>query len=126
MNDAQDSAKFSVLYENKQTNLFRFSNELVFEKSQNFKLGLKSNIYLFSTSTIIKPWHRPSFETTFWANFNLFQKLYFYADIMYISGIKGNNALNVKSENFYNLNDIVDVTLKIEYKLSDRFGIYVY
>jgi hypothetical protein len=118
-----DSSKFSLSYDSKGTQLFKLSTEVVFEKSQAFKIGLKAEYFSYNTSSLSQAWHRPSFEFTSWLTYNLYGKLYFYLDIFYISGIK---SYNFTSNKEYSLNDVIDVSLKIDYKLNERFSIFLY
>ncbi len=123
VNGKSDSSKFDIYYDPGNSSLFKWKNEITFQPTQDLKLGLKATYYNYQMDTLKQAWHRPSLDVTAFASYNMFNKVWFSADVYYLSGIK---AKNYTSGKIYDLNEIIDVNLSANYKYNDRFSFFMY
>jgi outer membrane receptor protein involved in Fe transport len=76
----------------------------------------------WKTDVIAAAWHRPSFQSSMGIQYNLKQKIYFNAEMYYISGLQG---INLESNRTVKLKNIADLSLKTEYRFSKTFSAFV-
>jgi len=76
----------------------------------------------WKTDVLAKAWHRPAFQSSLGVQYNLKRKIYFNAEMYYLSGIQG---LNLESNTTVKLKDIVDLSLKSEYRFSSSFSAFL-
>ncbi len=69
-----------------------------------------------------KPWHRPTATAGAFIGYNWKDKLRIKADIYYIGGIV---ARNFVSNEEVNLDAIVDVNLRAEYRFTDKISVFL-
>jgi len=122
VNSPSDTTKFTVVYDKDNASAFNLNGELTYD-SKSFRTGLKLDYYSYQVGDAIKKaWHRPSFIGTFFASYSIYKKIVLKSDIYYIGCI---SAINLVSNKETNLKDIVDVNLKAEYRLSDKFSTFL-
>jgi len=121
VNKATDNSKFDIHYDNAK--VVKWKTELGYEPLQTVKLGLRATYFNYQTDTLRQAWHRPTFDATAYASYNMFNKIWFTTEIYYMAGIK---AKDVKTGTQINLNDIVDINISANYKINDRFSVFAY
>lgn len=77
INSKQDTAKFTVQYENDFTNVLNFSGELGYTYAEKFRLALKADFYNYGLANLEEAWHRPTLTTTLLGSYNFNNKLFF-------------------------------------------------
>lgn len=122
VNGVADSSRFDVFYA-KNASVLKLRTDLGYEPSQALKIGLRATYFHYQTDTISHAWHRPAFDATAYVNYNMFNKLWFSAEAYYLAGIK---AKNYQSGNEYTLDDIIDINLSANYKINERFSVFLY
>ncbi|MFN0047783.1 MAG: hypothetical protein ACKVOU_01520 [Cytophagales bacterium] len=121
VNSVKDNSKFEIYYDN--ASLLKFKAEISYQPTQRFQLGLKGAYFQYKTATFQHAWHRPSIDISTYASYNLFSKIWFTGEIYYLGGIK---AVDYKTSSEINLNDIVDINITANYKINDRFSVFMY
>jgi hypothetical protein len=130
-NSFTDSSKFTVLY-NLTTAVVNLGGALSYEVTETFRFGVNLDYYNYTSSsfdknkytnsTSNKSYHRPNFVGTLSGTYNLYKKIFFNADIYYLSGLTGKNFISDKE---VKLNSIVDANLKVNYKFSNVFSAFL-
>jgi hypothetical protein len=120
-NSFTDTSRFTVLYD-KSANVLNLEGDLGYELTETFRVGLNLNYFNYGTTTFAKAYHRPNFITRLSATYNLYKKIYFNADIYYISGLYGRNFISKKD---VALPTIVDLNLKLDYRVSNVFSAFI-
>lgn len=119
-NSATDSSRFSVLYD--KAGVFALDGGLFYDLSKEWRFSANALYNAWSTDKLESAWHRPSFQASMGVQYNLKQKIYFNAEMYYLSGIKG---LNLESNSTVKLADIADLSLKTEYRFSSSFSAFL-
>ena len=119
--------QYKVLYDN--TNLFNVSGQVKYQYKEKIHFLAKGNYYMYKTKNLTRAYHRPDFDLTFSAQYNLKSKIIIKADVFVI----GNQfALTQVSDASFNyttepklLKGIVDVNLGAEYRYSKMLSFFV-
>lgn len=122
VNDPVDRSKFNIIYDDGNTTRLRFDGELMYNHDKKLRLGLKTSFNSYNTSSLPAAFHRPQFESALFGTYNLFDKVFFQADISYISGI---DALDRTSDEVVRLDPIIDLNLKADFRFTKRLSSFV-
>jgi hypothetical protein len=105
--------QFSVVYDNIE--LVSYFGEFSVAPNENLNLHIKANYRDFKMGKELKPWHKPSFDLTFSARYNLRDKIILTADIFSLG--KRYAKLNDNND-FAELDPVIDVNFGAEYRYS--------
>lgn len=119
-NSVTDSNKFAVLYD--KAGVFGLDGGIFYDMNQDWRISANMVYNSWSTESLSKAWHRPAFQSSIGLQYNLKRKIYFNAEMYYLSGIQG---LNMASNSTVKLKDIVDLSLKTEYRFSSSFSAFL-
>ncbi|MFP4023319.1 MAG: hypothetical protein ACLFVR_02240 [Thiohalospira sp.] len=105
--------QFSVVYDNIE--LVSYFGELSVAPNEKLNLHIKANYRDFKMDKELKPWHKPSFDLTFSARYNLRDKIILKADIFSL----GKRYAKLNDNNDYSeLESVIDINLGAEYRYS--------
>ncbi len=121
-NSARDSTRFDVLYDTDNTFLLNLFGEINISSSERLKSALRADYYVYTTNEVAEPWHRPSFQLSLLADYMLYEKIIFNAELMVLTGIEG---LNQASNTQRKLDSVADLSFKTDYLFSDRFSAFL-
>lgn len=120
--------KYKVVYMN--ADLLNINGQVKYQFKEKINISAKGNYYGYSVKDTAGsyPWHKPNFDITLSANYNLKSKLIFKADVFVI----GNQwALQQRTENGVTTNKavqlkgITDMNLGVEYRYSKMLSAFV-
>ena len=118
--------QYQVFYDN--TDLFNVSGQVKYQFKEKINFIAKGNYYMYKTKNLNRAYHKPDFDLTFSANYNIKSKIIIKADVFVI----GNQfALTKVQDNFtYSyesklMKGIVDVNLGAEYRYSKMLSFFV-
>ena len=118
--------KFKVIYDN--TSLLKVSGQVKYQYKEKIHFIAKGNYYLYKPKNLAQAYHKPNFDVTLSALYNLKSKIIIKADVFVI----GNQwaLTQVKDKGNYItqpvlLNNIVDVNLGAEYRYSKMLSMFV-
>lgn len=112
---------FDVVYD--KVDLMNAYGEILTKPSDKLSFLLKGNYYYYKTYNIEKAWHKPQYDVTLNTKYNLRNKIVVNADVFVIGKrfAKSNNP----TIDYYELSEIVDVNLGIEYRYSKILSAFV-
>ena len=119
-NSKTDSSQFTVLYD--KAGVFSFDGGLFYDLHSAWRISANILYNAWKTDVQAEAWHRPSFQSSLGIQYNLQRKIYFNAEMYYISGIQG---INLENGHTVKLNDIADLSLKSEYRFSNSFSAFL-
>ncbi len=122
VNNTMDSTKFDLLYDQGNTALFRFFGEIGLAREELYRLDLRADFYSYGTEDIGEAWHKPSYRVSLSGSYNLYEKILLNADFFVLGGIK---AREVSTERAVDLDNVLDLSFKIDYLFSDRFSVFI-
>ena len=106
--------QFSVAYDNVE--LLNYSGEIGADISDRFSLLARANYYSYSMKLLKHPWHKPSLDLRFSANYNLRDKILLNADVFYIG--KRYAMPFGSSAEAIELQGLADINLGLEYRYN--------
>jgi len=119
-NSSSDSSQFTVLYD--KAGVFSIDGGLFYDLHSDWRISANILYNSWKTDVQAQAWHRPSFQSSLGIQYNLKRKIYFNAEMYYISGIQG---INLANNHVVKLSDIADLSLKSEYKFSNSFSAFL-
>lgn len=119
--------RYQVLYMN--TGLIRVNGQVKYQLKEKINVSAQGNYYGYQLdSSAAYPWHKPNFDLTFSANYNLKSKIIVKADVFVIGK---QWALQKHFENSapvykaIRLNGITDLNLGVEYRYTRLLSAFV-
>ena len=121
-NDALDSTRFTILYDQESTLRFNPFLEVSINSAERFRMVLRGDYFAYGVNQVDEPWHRPTTQLSVLSSYNAYDKLLFSAELMVLGGIKG---LNLESGRQKDLNTITDLSFQADYLFSSRFSTFL-
>jgi hypothetical protein len=120
VNDSIDISKFNVIYDHGFVSVTDIYAELLISRTKMYAVGLKGNYFAYKTSDVSEAWHKPSYTMDLIGKYNLKDKIILNADLYMIGGLKA-----IENNTSIELDNIIDLNLKLEYLFSDRFSAFL-
>lgn len=118
--------KFNVVYDN--TSLLNVSGQVKYQYKEKIHFIAKGNYYLYSPKNLTRAYHKPDYDITLSAIYNLKSKIILKADVFAI----GNQwaLTEVKDGEIYKtepklLNSLIDVNIGGEYRYSKMLSFFL-
>ena len=120
--------KYKVVYLN--TNFVNISGQVKYQFKEKINISAKGNYYGYTITdtTGVYPWHKPNFDITLSANYNLKSKLIFRADVFAIGNqwAQQQKTINgVTTQQAVQLKGITDINLGLEYRYTKMLSAFV-
>lgn len=115
-----DSLKFNLVYDS-ETRLINYSASVGWDYQNWYKLNASINYYQYTLNELSAAFHRPEWELNLGNTFKPMEKLLIYANLNAMGGIV---AFNSNLDTTQVLPPILDLHLKIDYKITDRFSVF--
>ncbi len=128
VNDDSDFFKkgFNVIYDD--ASLWNVHGELQFQTTEKIKLIAKGDYNKYDLKNEAKPWHKPLWQATLTANYNLKNKIVATADI-FVCGKRDARVLQTGSlisvYSAKQLKGVVDANIGLEYRYSKKLSGFV-
>ncbi len=106
--------QFSVVYDDVE--LLTYTGEVGADFSKRFSLLARANYYNYGMKLEKYPWHKPSMDLWFSANYNLRDKILMNADVYYIGDRKAMPANNEGEP--IELQGVADINIGLEYRYN--------
>ncbi|MEE4198259.1 MAG: hypothetical protein V2I54_11495 [Bacteroidales bacterium] len=105
--------QFSVVYDNIE--LVHYFGELSLAPSEKLNLHVKANYREYKMDSELKPWHKPAFDLTFSARYNLRDKIILKGDVFTL----GKRYAKLSDQgDFAELESVIDINIGAEYRYS--------
>ncbi len=113
---------FNVVFDD--ISLLKVKAEISYQKKEKIKLNFNAVFNKYTMDKELKPWHKPDFEISFGANYNISNKFIIKAEIFAYSKIFARTFDNntVISEE---IKEWIDLNLGFEYRITKTFSAYV-
>lgn len=111
-----------VLYDN--VNTVRISGEIKADINKNFSVNAGGKFNAYSTEFQEEAWYLPTLELSAGADFAVNEKLSFNANIFYVGERKAYAEYN-STPHEVKLDGYVDINLRADYKLNQRFSVFL-
>lgn len=119
--------RYNVVYMN--TNYLNVNGQLKYQLKQKLNIIAKGNYYGYNITDTsnVKPWHKPNFDLTFSAHYNLKSKIILKADIFVIGkqwALQQTTGNNIIVETPVQLKGITDINLGAEYRYTKMLSFF--
>lgn len=121
VNSPEDTSRFTIEYENGNATVLAANASASYDLIEKLRVGLDATFYSYGLSNVQEAWHRPSFEGSLFASYNLYKKIFFNTEIYYLSGITGRNSAGEAVD----LPGIADLNVKADYRFSPKFSAFL-
>ena len=132
VNDNSDIFKsgFNTAYDD--VTLLNVHGELQYQHTEKIKFIAKGDYNKYGMTNELEPWHKPLWQTTLSANYNLKNKIVMNADVFAYgkrfsySFLQGTGpGINISSTRINTMKTIVDANLGIEYRYSKKLSAFL-
>ncbi len=120
-NHENDSTRFQVVYDS-ATDVLNYKGAIGYEFDQTYQLNAEVNYFHYSLESLNGAWHRPKWTLDIRNQFTPGEKWLIQANAQLMGGIY---AINFQSDRTTTLNPIIDLQVKADYKLTERFSLFV-
>ena len=114
--------KFTFVYDDYDMVALRAG--ISFHMNKKWNVMGEGNYYVYNTINELFAWHRPDYDVKLLANYNLGDKIYIHANIIYTGPSKAPLYIN-NTVNSQIVDPWVDASLGVEYRYHKRLGIFV-
>lgn len=118
--------KFNVIYDN--TNVLNVGGQIKYQYKEKIHFIAKGNYWMYKPKNLTRAYHKPDFDLTFSAIYNLKSKIIIKADVFVI----GNQYALTEVQNGFNysqepklLKGVGDINLGAEYRYSKMMSFFV-
>ncbi len=119
-NHPEDSTRFQIVYDT-DTRVLNYTAALEYDYDKTYGLSAEANYYHYTLEDIGGAWHRPQWELKVNNTFTPDHKWLIVANANLMGGI---HAVNFESGATSTLNPIIDLNVKADYKITDRFSVF--
>jgi len=114
---------FTVVYDD--VDIVQYHGGLAVEPSPQWNVTADFNYYSYKMFKEIKPWHKPQFDLTLDAAYNLKEKFLFTGGMIIFGQRFAKSSLPIATEGFIKLEPVADFNLGIEYLFSKLFTVFL-
>ena len=124
VNSASQNGAFEVIYvgDEKKVKVVNLTGHFNFKMTEGITTGIKFDAATYDNLSIEKPFHRPNLMASWTNSIRLSNKLLLSPDV-YI--IKGLFARDVKMQKVVELEDIMDLNVKLHYQLNPNTSFHI-
>lgn len=113
---------FNVVFDD--ISLLKVKAEISYQKKERIKLNFGAAFNKYTMDKELKPWHKPDFEISFGANYNISNKFIIKAEIFAYSKIFARTFYN-NTEISEEIKGWIDLNLGFEYRINKMFSVFV-
>jgi hypothetical protein len=95
--------------------------EVSWHQSEKLQILMKANYYDYQLDSLEHPWHKPAFEATVAADYNLRDKILIGTDVFY----RGKRYAPGTSGNVNQLKGYIDANLSVEYRYTKVLSFFI-
>jgi hypothetical protein len=122
INDTTTELQNTYTVDYDDVDLIKYHGELAIEPSVLWNVTADFNYYSYSMLNLKKPWHKPQYDLTISAAYNLKEKFLIDGDLILYGQRYAKTTLT--PEGFYKLDPVLDINLGIEYLFSKLFTVF--
>jgi hypothetical protein len=121
-NNNSTPVTYDVVYDEGTTGLLKLFGEFSYNHSEKFSFITQARGYRYIVDELDEAWHRPSFEFSAKARYNIYNKLILNTESVVFTGIR---AFDHATAEAITLQSAIDLNLGLEYLVSKKFNVFV-
>lgn len=122
LNDTTRQEQFNILYDPGNTGVINLYGAFGYTRSDEWSVHVRGDYWGYGTSDIGEAWHRPNYQLTATAFYNLFDKVRLNAEAYAIGGIRG---YDFTTNEVVDLKAAFDLNFLAEYTFSSQVSAFV-
>lgn len=121
INDSSDTLrnKFTAIFD--KTSVMSLNGEVTWHQSNKLQFLLKANYHIYNTEKLEKAWHKPIFELSFGAGYNIKDKILANMNLFYTGKRFAPDALN----QVIKLRPYLDANFSVEYRYTKILSFFI-
>lgn len=119
---SNDSSKFILAYDDGNTQVLSFKGRITYSPALNTSVGTEVGLFNYSTESLDRAWHLPSFSFKFFIIKNIQEKFFIGTELLALGGIEAPGSTAVE---IIDLDSFLDLNLNLDYKATDRFSVFL-
>ncbi|OUJ74714.1 TonB-dependent receptor [Hymenobacter crusticola] len=124
-----DSTRFNLVYDRKATQLLNIHGEAIYNATEQFRIGFKADYNGYKVHSLAKAFHRPAFQSTLFASYNMYSKLLLGAELYtysasYGTGFQYQPQLVAYREIIRPTDSVIDLNLRADYRILEKLSIF--
>ncbi|RYU83362.1 TonB-dependent receptor [Hymenobacter persicinus] len=131
-NSARDSAKFDLVYDKKATQLVNVHGEILYNAAEQVRIGFKADYNGYKVHSLAKAYHRPAFQSTLFATYNMYSKLLLGAELYTYSSSFGTEYQRDVTQPLPRplvgvvkaTDAVIDLNLRADYRIMENLSIF--
>jgi len=120
-NDSSNVLRHTFVADYDNVSIMSLNAEVSWHQSEKLEFLLKANYSEYQLSSLLHPWHRPSFEASLAADYNLREKILVGMDVFYTGKRYAPGTLGVVNE----LKGYPDINLSVEYRYTKTMAFFL-
>ncbi|WP_375416002.1 hypothetical protein [uncultured Hymenobacter sp.] len=124
---ATDTTRFDLVYDTAPTNLLNLHAELLYNQTDQFRLGLKADFNKYEVNSLREAYGRPAVQGSLFGTYNATEKLLLGSEFYFASATYGAGyrlVTNGLAEIPRKADAIADLNLRGDYRLISNFSIF--
>ncbi|GAA4007874.1 TonB-dependent receptor [Hymenobacter fastidiosus] len=131
-NALRDSTRFDLVYDQKATQLVNIHGEILYNAAEQVRIGFKADYNGYKVKSLAKAYHRPAFQSTLFATYNMYGKLLLGAELYTYSASFGSSTRKatvfdppVLYREIPTATDaVIDLNLRADYRIMENLSIF--
>ncbi|WP_188813586.1 hypothetical protein [Hymenobacter cavernae] len=124
-----DSTRFNLVYDRKATQLLNIHGEAIYNATEQFRIGFKADYNGYKVHSLAKAFHRPAFQSTLFATYNMYSKLLLSAELYTYSSSYGTGYDYTSPTIGYRAitrptDSVIDLNLRADYRILEKLSIF--
>jgi hypothetical protein len=122
---------FEALYDAGEVDILNPYAEFSFNQLQRVHFSIRGDYFRYDMGELATPWHRPQYQISSLLKVMPVESLSIGAGVLYLGGLQARDFESAEDdplimrETFLALEDIIDLHLNVEYRLSKPFSAFV-
>jgi hypothetical protein len=129
LNNPNRPDKFDLVYDSATTQFLNVHGEVLYNAAEKLRIGTRLDYNKYMLETLAQPFHRPEFQGSVFATYNVFDKLLLGVEAYFYSASYGISYATVGGApvpDFYRGTDaIYDLNLRADYRVTPKISIFV-
>ncbi len=117
--------RFDVIYDNGQSKILGLEGEINVKASEFLNLNAKAQFFDYTLATEKEAWFKPNLRLMSNARFQINRKVIIDAELLYQDEVYARVNGTAGTFNSRSLNGFIDLSAGAEYKVNQKFGVYL-
>jgi outer membrane receptor protein involved in Fe transport len=128
LQNAPDTTRFDLVYDTAPTNLLNLHAELLYNQTEDFRLGLKADFNKYDVNSLREAYGRPAVQGSLFSTYKASEKLLLGGEFYVASATYGASYRSGPANELLEIprqaDAIYDLNLRADFRISPKFSIF--